>query len=368
MEDLKISHAEMGMLMSAYTLPGVILAIPVSLIYPRFGIKRLGLASLVLLIIGSALMVVANDYTMLLAGRIIVGIGASALPIVGSQGVAQIFLRHRLGLAIGIYGISMPLSTVIPFFSFGAAGIAWGWRSSILITIAVCVLTFIVMSVFFKMPSEDSGGKPALDTGKILSLRAVLKIGWPMWTLAVCWALFLIAHMSLLTFLPDFIYKNGLDLRLAGSITGIIMLCSVILSPFIGHFLDLTRYKEIFIVGGGIIACLLSFLLAFTDINIWFFVIALGIFTTAFPVAISTIVPSLISRDLMALAYAINFMAGSAGMFIGPFLTGLIRDNTGSYTFSFVFMALFFLLAGLLALTLMLRNARRGSTAGSATT
>jgi predicted MFS family arabinose efflux permease len=366
MEDMKISHAEAGLLMSAYTLPGIIIAVPLSLMYPRWGIKKLGLAALVLLVAGCLLMVFAADYPMLVAGRVLIGIGASALPIVGSQGVAQIFLKHRLGLAIGIYGIAMPLSTVIPFFAFGAAGIAWGWRSSLWITIAVCILAFIVMSIFFKMPEEYPGERSPRQTVKILAPRAILKIGWPMWTMAACWAFFLIGHMSLLTFLPDFIYKTGLDLSVAGSITGIIMLCSVILSPFIGHLLDLSRHKEIFIIAGAVAACLLVFSLALTDINIWFFVIALGILTAPFAVAISTITPTMIGRELMALAYSINFMGGSLGMFVGPYLSGLIRDNTGSYTLSFVFMALFFLLAALLASVLLLRRIQRNRPALSA--
>ncbi len=359
MEDMKINHAEAGLLMSTYTLPGILIAIPLSLIYPRWGIKKLGLAGLVLLVIGSLLMVLAPDYNMLMAGRIIIGIGASALPIVGSQGVAQIFLKQRLGLAIGIYGIAMPLSTVIPFFTFGAAGIAWGWRSSLWITIIVCVLAFIVMWLFFRMPEEEPDEKAVNQTGKMLSPGSILKVSWPMWALATCWAFFLIGHISLLTFLPDYIYKTGLDLTVAGSITGIIMLCSVILSPFIGNLLDLTRYKEIYAIAGGAFACMLVFFLAFTDINIWFFVIILGILTAPFAVAISTIAPALVSRQLMALAYSINFMAGSVGMFVGPYLTGLIRDNTGSYKLSFVFMALFFLLAALLSAVLLLRRIKR---------
>jgi len=349
-KDIGINYAQAGFLMSFYTLPGMIIAVPISFLYPRIGTKKLGLISLLILAIGSALIIAANSFPILLLGRIILGIGASALPIVGSQAVAKIFMNYRLGLAIGIYGIAMPLSTVIPFFVFGAVAELWGWKSSILITLIVVVITFIIIAVYFKMPGEEPD--KATDN-KILSASSFTKMGMPLWVLASSWAFFLVAHMSLLTFMPDFIYSRGTDLALAGSLTGIIMLCSVFINPFVGYLLDLTRRKELYIIIGSGMGCVLLFLLVFTDISLLAFVILLGIITAPLPIAVNAIIPLIVKHELMAVAYALNFMLSSLGMFIGPYISGVIRDYTGSYNFSFYFMALFFLLSALAAVLVM---------------
>lgn len=355
-EDLQISHAQAGLVMSIYVLPSVLLAIPLSIFAPRLGIKRIGLTCLFLVIIGSILVVTGKSLSVLLSGRMLMGIGATALPIVGLQGVARTFLHHRLGLAMGIYSSAMPLSTIVCFFTFGAVGTLWGWRVVIWITIAINVLALILFFIYFKTPRQDPGISG--DT-QVSLFSPTLGIGKLAWALAVCWALFALAHISLQTFLPDLMYQGGFDLSIAGSITGIIMVWGVILGPFNGYLLDRTNYKELFLIISTVSAAILAYLLPGGLAYIIPLVILLGILTAPMAPAINAIVPSVVKAEMMPVAYSINFTFASIGMFVGPYIAGLLRDSTGSYNASFLMMTLVFLFATVIGIWLLLQGIKR---------
>jgi predicted MFS family arabinose efflux permease len=355
-EDLGIGHAQAGLLMSIFTLSGIFVAIPLSLAVSKYGrLKLVGIISLCLLICGSIIMLLAKDFTFLLLGRLIVGISAGALPVNGQPVIARAFKDVRLGLAMGLYGTLMPICTVITLVSFGAAGLAWGWRSTIVITIAIAVITLIVYALFFKPPPEF----PATGQKReVVNFKSALKIGWPIWMMAITWGCFAFGNLSLTTFLPDLIYRSGVDLNVAGSITSLIMVCGLAISPISGYILDGMKHKAIFIIAGGLANTALMF---FVPINIDFIILSallIGIFSSPVPPTISAVVPGLTSPQKLSLAFSIMFTVNNAGLSLGPYVIGFMRDVTGSYLYSFWFMSMFFFMVAVLGTVLLVWQAR----------
>ncbi len=361
-EDIGISHAQAGLLMSLITLPGIFLLIPLSLISARFNLKHIGLLSLALTIFGAIVFMLARGLPLLMLGRLIMGIGTVALPIVGTQAVAQWFYGHRLGMAMGIYNAALMFATIIPLNSFGAIGLEWGWRATLLIVIAINLIAVILFVRFFRKPPEE----PASTAEKsFTSVKALAKIGWPVWALACGWAFFQAGNLSLTTFLPDFIYTNGLNLQLAGSITSTMILCTLVLSTPVGYLLDRIRYKEILMIACSAASLIVIILLPLSQNLILLFVIILGISFSPMATATFALVPSLAPRSLMSVAFAIIATMSYIGMFLGPSLTGLIRDLTGSYQYSFWLIAFFFIailvLIGILLRWRMKHQEERGT-------
>src|SRR5712672_4478876 len=77
MQDLAIDYSEIGMLLGAYLLPGVIVAFPAGLLGRRFQEKTLGLAGLALMVISGVTLSVCDGLVAALAARIIGGVGAT---------------------------------------------------------------------------------------------------------------------------------------------------------------------------------------------------------------------------------------------------------------------------------------------------
>ena len=91
---------------------------------------------------------------------------------------------------------------------------------------------------------------------------------------------------------------------------------------------------------------------------VFLFVTLTGVFATSFAPGVYAIIPLMVKHQMLALAYGLITTLNAIGMFIGPYLTGLIRDTTGSYQYSYWFLALFFLLATLLVIVIMVIRVR----------
>src|SRR5688572_29706061 len=89
--DLALDLALFGTLIGAWMLPGVALAIPGGMLGGRFGDKRVALAGLALMAIGSAVTAGADAYWSALVGRIVAGTGAVFLNVLLAKMVADWF-------------------------------------------------------------------------------------------------------------------------------------------------------------------------------------------------------------------------------------------------------------------------------------
>ena len=179
--ELEISHAQAGLLMSLFALPGIFLAIPSGIISDRFGMKKLGLTSLILMVIGTFLVGVSKDYFLMGVGRTISGVGAVTLAIILPQLLSQWFIHKELGLGMGIFNTAMPLGTITSFNVLSLVAIIFGWRASIFLTTIVSTVALLVFFMLFREPTLKSR-----EGAKVLS--EVSKIGMPIWLVPVSWA------------------------------------------------------------------------------------------------------------------------------------------------------------------------------------
>jgi MFS family permease len=172
------------------------------------------------------------------------------------------------------------------------------------------------------------------------------------------WGFSSLCTNSITTFMPDFLYQNGLDLKLAGTITAIIMVCGLFFGPLAGFLSDKIRYKEALIVSGALVGCFVLFMLPGDVRNIFTYVVLLGIFLAPFAPITLSMTATLVKHEAMPMAYAAVATCSYIGMFTGPYLTGLIRDVSGSYQYSYWFISLFFLAVASLMSILLVRRIR----------
>jgi DHA1 family inner membrane transport protein len=354
--ELSLSHAQMGLFMSIYSVPAILLSIPLSLMSLRYGPKKLGLAALLLIVAGSIIIMLSRPFSLLLMGRIIIGIGAAAAPIIGLQGVAVWFRHRRLGLAMSLYSTSMLLAYFLSLVSFGSAGLTWGWRATIVITMLVIMVTLFMFLIFFRLPASE---RLAATVAERLSFHSIFRMGRWIWVMGLMWALISAGINSVISFLPDYIFSSGYELGIAGALTSIILGIHVILGPFSGFLLDRIRYKHILLIVGIVGTGIATFFLASYIQYLVVWVIILGICATIFAPSMASIVPSLVSYEMLALAYGVTNTVNNIGMSAGPYLAGLVRDLSGSYQYSYWFLALFFAAALVLTVAMLIMQVRR---------
>jgi DHA1 family bicyclomycin/chloramphenicol resistance-like MFS transporter len=102
----------------------------------RYGRRPLLLLGLAIFIVGSLVALSATSVWMLIAGRILQGLGGGAGPAIGQAIVLDIYGRERAGRVIGLMAIALPLAPAIAPIIGGFLHDAFGWHS-VFITLSV---------------------------------------------------------------------------------------------------------------------------------------------------------------------------------------------------------------------------------------
>src|SRR6478752_1437620 len=162
MTDLGIGYAEVGMLLGAYLLPGVLVAFPTGLLGRRVSDKTLGLAGLVLMAASGLALSHSTDLAFALAARLIGGVGATIVILVATKMVADWFAAREIVLAMSLLQMSWPFGAMIALPIQASIGQAMGWPA-VMMSGAVCAVA--VLCAFAFLP-QSSAQAEAAATGR----------------------------------------------------------------------------------------------------------------------------------------------------------------------------------------------------------
>ena len=358
----QLSHTQAGLLMSLFTLPSIFLAILAGFLSDRWGTYRVGLVSLSLVIFGTLTFSLSPTFLVAGIGRIIAGAGAVTLTIVAAKILSLWFLGREVGSAMGIYNTAMPIGSIICFSTFGELAVKTNWRMPVYITVVVCLMGLLVFLLFHRTapdripPDVSNNQKGQTLFSNLLYLTSLV------WMAALSWLLFNAAVISFSTFAPDFFVSKGETIQFAGFLTSLLMWGSLILSPLIGRLIDKFNNNGLFIGAGGLLLAA-SLILVFKSPSHFLSMACMAVAVALVPTPVFSYMSKNLPPKDMGLGFGILGMVSGIGMFFGPYLSGLIRDKTGSYEKTFLFLAALSLLITAVAVTygIKSRSGRRSA-------
>jgi len=349
MAELELSHAQGGLIMSLYAVPGLIVSIPAGMLADRYGQKVIGLVSFSLAIVGAVIVAMGNSLPILILGRLVTGVGAMTLMVLAPQLLAQWFRGREIGMAMGVFNTGFPLGTILCLNFLAMAGESLGWRASIWFSTAMPLVGLVIFALLFTPAPRGSQRTSGQPEGFFRGIRLA---GAPIWVVGIAWMLFNAAVISLFTFTPDFLQTIGYSVASAGLVTSAVMWTSLVMSPIVGYVIDkIDRKLAIVAIGGLALAILVVLVPTATG---WMLVLMLliGIAQTMVPVPIFALPPEVTSPERLGLGFGILATCLNLGIVLGPTTVGLIRDVTGSYPASYALMAGFALLVTMAMLIL----------------
>lgn len=207
-ESLGLSLVQAGFLLSLVQLAGMTLGLLVGLMADRLGPRRVMLAGLLLLASGSALGALAPNVSVLLATRVLEGMGflLAVLPAPG-------LLRQRvqdaptLSRSLGWWGAYMPLGTAlalllgVPLLS----AVVWRWAWLLL-----ALLSLLAAAALARWVAPDAQTPSAPQGGTALEprLRRTLRAPGP-WLMALAFFLYSGQWLAVVGFLPTIYHQAG---------------------------------------------------------------------------------------------------------------------------------------------------------------
>lgn len=345
--EFNVSHAQAGLLMSMAVIPGIFLAIPAGMIVDRYGIRLTGSLSTPLIALGCFITAIADSLNMALVGRLILGVGgafiATAMPAI----IPQWFPPEELGKAMGIYGINMPLASVIAFPSASMLMLTHGWRYPFCIGTAMAILNIIIFTILAKegpLKREHDGG---------LSGHQALK-SVETWKVGVVWLLFSAAALSFTTWSPKvFEDFKGMSPIYASFLASILMLAAMPCVPLFGWISDrIGKRRPLMVIGSALMAGAFAAVAYTSDMALIASIVALGVTAALVPPMVMALPPEILGSALAGTGFGIVAICLNTGIALAPPFIGFLIDTTGSPTLSFGGMALFSAIGAIVAYTL----------------
>ncbi len=218
-----------------------------------------------------------------------------------------------------------------------------------LVTLVVGALGLIVFTTLYRHAPEQPSKMTYRKEGRTGLFSSLAKTSVLIWLMGLCWMWFNASIISFSTFAPDFFISKGYTIGFAGLLTSLLMWGSLGLSPIIGRSVDKIGGNDVFIAVGGVVIAFAIFLIT-RGINFLFAMVIMAVAVSFIPSPLYALLPKISRSGNLGLSFGILTMFASMGMLFGPYVTGLIRDQTGSYELAFTSLSILALLVTLTAL------------------
>ncbi len=336
--DLELTHAQAGLLMSIFALPGLIISIPGGTFLGKWGVRFTVGVSLSLATAGGFMASLVDSYELMLIGRLIAGLGGMTLLVVYPQIVAHVFHGKEMGTAMGLLNTAMPVGTIIPFMLLGPLAEKTGWHLPLTFG---PFLGIAAIMVFFRYVSKHSLPKEIFKARGEEKPHGLRGIGRPTWMVGTAWMLFNAVVISFLTFAHKYFVGQGYSDARAGVVASMWFWAAVGVIPLVGYLSDRFGRKELLIGAGCIAMAALIPVISpfFALITIW--MLMLSVVQSFVPAPVYALAHDLVKPSQLGTAYGILNTLMTAGMFLGPWIIGVVWDATDSYQATFVIMSVF---------------------------
>jgi MFS family permease len=153
-QDLGLSIAEMGMLLSAFLWAYAFAQLPGGALIDRFGSRRLLGAGLFLWSLAQAAAGLIGSFGQFIAARVVLGLGEAPMFSSGARVVKDWYNVRNRGLPTGIYNCTSTLGPTIAPPLLTALMLAFGWRWMFIIMGLAGIVIAVLWFVIYRDPNE----------------------------------------------------------------------------------------------------------------------------------------------------------------------------------------------------------------------
>ena len=360
---LNIERSDIGSMYTVYSIAAIISVLLGGMLIDKIGTRKSTLLFSALVTLGSIIVAFAPELYTLYLGRFIFGAGAEALVVAQSAILARWFKGKELALS---FGIALTISRLGTLFSFNTEALIadyfGNYSYSLWAAVIFCVLSLLAVFVYMYMDKKGEKVLKLKEEGaeEKIVLSDIKNFKPAFWYVAMLCVLFYSSIFPSTALSTDFFHdKWGIPMTsgeaggflsqvfynithlfsTAGGTTTIIIAASMFLAPFAGQLVDKYGKRASLMIAGSIIMIPSFLIMGFTMIQPAIPMIILGAAFVLVPAAMWPSVPLIVDKKYVGTASGLITFIQNIGLALFPYLNGLLRDLTESYSSSMLMFA-----------------------------
>lgn len=314
-------YAQVGLLVGAYMLPGILVTVPAGILSRTLGDKAVLLGGLILMLAGAGLMAATDGFGWLLAGRIMSGTGGLAILMLVIKMTADRYAGPFLSTATGVVVTSWYVGFAAALF-VSAWLASWGSPRLALIASGLPAILGILMIPLVGQP------KPA--PAAVGGVPVATSVPWRFTaSAALCWTFMNVGFAVIVAFLPAFLVARGWEAVPAGARASVLSWSAGAATILGGWLADRVLGRTAAVVIGAVSCAVFAALLPPSGAALAVLVGA-GLTFALFPAALTAQVGEATPPAARGVVFGWYSGASYVGLTITPWIAGALRDATGN--------------------------------------
>jgi len=331
-DEFQTSLTWIASLAGSYSVMAMTCSLLMGSVVGRIGLWRTTVMGLVLLAVGGALGATTNNFFVLLASRVVEGLGYLAIAVSMPAFVSRVCSEQNRSIALGVWGTFIPAGTTLCMLLAPLLAAMGGWR--LLWWLSVCMAVLLLMVVTVVMRPVLTGG---VNSAAVVRPGLGTVINSSTLTMVMIFALYSLFFSGMVTFLPTYWSETaGLTVDAATKCTALVVGGNII-GNLLGGWLNRTSAStsSLFRVGLALsgLFCIAAYLqqIPFELQLVAAIIFALlgGIVPSTMFVTVARIASTPAQNGLLV---GLLFQGAGFGQVVGPILFGAMIDHLGGWS------------------------------------
>lgn len=353
MEDLKISHFQIGLIGAFFLAFYSVAQFPVGYLSDIVGPKKIITVGGVTSVIANVFFSAGTSLFYLIGFQGLNGLGQGGGWVPGVKLLNNWFPKSERGRTLGLFGTSESIFVVLAYILAVYLGKMFGWRAVFRIFPMILLFVLFVYWVVvddhpnrisaqnFRYRTPEPGEKSSESRHKLIVILSNKNVRM------ACIGFFCLMYISYcnLIWLPTYLYETyGLSVVKAGLLASLYPMVGIVARPLGGYLSDVTftgRRKPLLLIGMSSIL-LSTIFLASTDNLMWamILIISVGFFDQLIGPLFFALELDLLPSELAGTGAGFLSAWGHFGPMFAMFLSGALVDMFGSYKPVFIVLSI----------------------------
>lgn len=355
-EQQELDYGQIGRLSTAYNIAALLVLLGGGYVIDRFGARRAIVAFAAVCVIATVVTAAAQNYSTLMAGRFLLGLGAEPLIVAVTAVLAKWFKGKELSFAFGLnLSISRLGSASTDWSTSFASPLYSNWHDPLWLATGVMSAGLGAAFLYFLMEKRAEGRFDLGESGATdkLEIKSLYRFSPSYWYIVALCVVFYSTVFPFRSFAIDYFQQaHGLTREAAGILSSLLPFAAIIATPLFGLWVDRVGKRSLFMAAGSLV--MLPLFLAVTylppgpaiplfgvelPLTLLVCILMFGGVFSLIPAVMWPSVAYIVEERRLGSAYALMTFCQQIGWAIVPLVIGWLNDrylagpeNTAGYT------------------------------------